>query len=256
MNKFLIRCSSLSSIMADPVSYPRDEMKEAELSALASKKRTPEQVAMLDAVMARTLSAGAQSHVHDLVRRHLYDYQQPELNTRPIKKGNAMEGAALSLLSVVTGDMVTKNERTFYSGALCGTPDAICAPIVYDTKVPETIETFPIVRSIAEKMATASGYVWQLRGYMLLCNDAGIPLETGKVAYCLLPTPDDLIAPWDDKELHELPHPLVLNNPERCVTMATITRDLAIEARIRIKVEAAQLYANQLIEQFLEEHKG
>lgn len=242
--------------MADPVAYPRDSMGDDELAALkaTSAKRTPEQVQALDDVMARTLSSGAMTHVHDLVRMRLYAYKQPELRTRPIKKGNAMEDAALSLVSVVTGDMVTKNERTFYSGALCGTPDALCSPIVYDTKVPETIESFPIVSSMAEKMATSAGYFWQLRGYMLLGNDAGIHLETGTVAYCLLPTPEDLIAPWDDRDLHELPHPLVINNPERCVTFATVKRDLALEARIRKKTEAAQRYAQELIEQFHKEH--
>lgn len=261
MNDFLIRCSSLSCLMPDPTAYPRDEMNEEELAALkaTSAKRTPEQVALLDEVMARTLSEGAKSHVHDLMRRHLYGYKQPELGTRAIRKGNAMEGAALSLLSIVTGDMVVKNERTFVSGFLSGTPDALCSPIVYDTKVPESIESFPIVSSMAERKAQADGYIWQLRGYMLLGNDEGIPLETGCVAYCLLPTPDELIAPYeseDMRELHNLPHPLMINSPEKCVTMAWVKRDIAIEARIRKKCEAAQRYAKQIEQQFLKEHAG
>ncbi len=113
MKKFLIRCSSLSSVMPDPVSYPRDEMNEAELEALASKKRTPAQVQMLSNVMARTLSEGAKEHVHKMVKRYLFDYPEPELGSKEVRKGIMQENAAISLLSAVTGELYTKNETRF-----------------------------------------------------------------------------------------------------------------------------------------------
>lgn len=249
MKNFRIRCSSLASIMADPQSYPREEMSEAELDALktTSAKRTPEQVAMLDAVMARTLSEGAKTHVHDLVRRFLYDYEKPELGNKEILKGNAMEGAAINLLSSVTGDILTKNDRLFDDGILCGTPDTWDSPNLYDTKVPFTVESFPIVSSAAVRMAKAAGYEWQCRGYTMLLNEAGIPIENFFVAYALMETPSDLIPPWESGDLHDIPRFL---EPEKRITLAKFQRDLSIEARIRIKCSAAHAYALQLIEMF------
>jgi CRISPR/Cas system-associated exonuclease Cas4 (RecB family) len=249
MKEFRIRCSSLSSIMADPVAYPRSQMSEIELEALktTSAKRSPEQVLMLDDVMARSLSEGAKTHVHNLVRRHIYDYKEPELGSKEIRKGNAMEGSAINLLSSVTGDILTKNERTFDDGYLRGTPDTWDGAKLYDTKVPFTIESFPIVASAAVKMAKAAGYEWQARGYMMLMNEAGIPIEESAIAYMLMETPSDLIAPWDDPEIHDIPLELP---PEKRVTLAHFDRDLEIEARIKKKCKAAHAYALRLIEMF------
>jgi hypothetical protein len=177
MKEFRIRCSSLSSIMADPQAYPRDEMSQDELEALkiTSAKRTDAQAKMLDEVMARSLSEGAKTHVHNLVRRHIYDYEEPELKGKEIQKGNAMEGSAINLLSSATGDILSKNDRLFSDGILCGTPDTWDGSKLYDTKVPFTIESWPMVGSIAVKMARAAGYEWQGRGYTMLMNEAGVP---------------------------------------------------------------------------------
>lgn len=249
--QFRIRCSSLHAIMADPISYPRDEMSTKELAALASKKRTPEQIKMLDDVMARTLSDGAKSHIHTLVRRHLYDYKEPELNTRPIKNGNISEDAAISLVSAVEGAWLSKNEQFFDNGWLCGTPDAWDVPKVYDTKVPETIEGFPIISSAAKRMAEKSGYDWQGRGYMLLLNDAGIPVDRHGVSYVLMPMPLELRKPWEvDNDIFDLPN---FVSEEKRVTIAWFERDLEIEARIEKKCKAAQAYAETLIQQFRKE---
>lgn len=249
MKQFRIRCSSLASIMADPVAYPRDEMSDEELAALktTSSKRTDAQTEILDAVMSRCLSEGAKTHIHGLVRRHIYDYQEPELGSKEIRKGNAMEGAAINLLSSVTGDILSKNERLFDDGILCGTPDTWSRPTLYDTKVPFTIESFPIVESIAIRMAKDAGYEWQGRGYTMLLNESGIPIEEFSIAYMLMETPSDLIPPWETSDIHDI---ALFETPERRVTLARFQRDEAIEARIKVKCKSAQAYAMQLIEQF------
>ena len=244
MTKFLIRCSSLSSIMADPVSYPREAMTDEELEALASKKRTPAQVAMLDAVMARTLSAGAKEHIHQMVKRHLFDYDQPELGSKEVRKGIMQEGVAIDLLSAVSGELYTKNTVRFNNDFLTGEPDLLADDHGNDTKCPWSWEQFPLVESIARAQAIKAGYEWQNRGYMLL---TGLPKWC--TAYCMVDTPSELIPLWEAPDIHNL-HGIPL---KQRVTQVWFERDLAIEKRIEQKCKAAQEYAQQLIAQFHKE---
>lgn len=246
MKTFLIRCSSLSSIMPDPQAYPRDSMSDEELEALktVSAKRTPEQVAMLAAVMARTLSDGAKEHVHKMVKRYLFDYQEPELGSKEVRKGIMQENAAISLLSAVTGELYTKNDTRFSNDYLTGEPDLLAEDHGNDTKCPWSWEQFPLTESIARKYAIAAGYEWQNRGYMLLTNK-----QRWGTSYCMVDTPSELIPPWENSEAHNL-HGI---NIEQRVTIAWFERDLEIEKRIEQKCRAAQAYAHQLIEQFNKE---
>lgn len=244
MKNFLIRCSSLSSIMADPVSYPRDAMSEDELAALASKKRTPEQVAMLEAVMARTLSEGAKEQIHKLVKRHLFDYPEPELGSKEVRKGIMQENVAIDLLSRVTGELYVKNIVRLENDYLTGEPDLLADDHGNDTKCPWSWEQFPLTESIARKYAIAAGYEWQNRGYMLL---TGLP-KWG-TSYCMVDTPSELIPPWESSEAHDL-HGIPI---EHRVTSVWFTRDLEIEKRIEKKCRAAQAYAHELIAQFHKE---
>ena len=244
MKQFLVRCSSLSSVMPDPVSYPRDEMNEAELEALASKKRTPAQVQMLSNVMARTLSEGAKEHVHKMVKRHLFNYPEPELGSKEVRKGIMQENAAISLLSAVTGELYTKNETRFNNEFLTGEPDLLADDHGNDTKCPWSFEQFPLTADIARKYAVAAGYEWQNRGYMLLTNR-----ERWATSYCMVDTPSELMPPWENHEAHNL-HGIPI---EQRVTTVWFERDLEIEKRIEQKCRAAQAYAHQLIEQFTKE---
>lgn len=250
MNDLLIRCSSLSCLMPDPTAYPRDEMSEEELAALktTSAKRTPEQVALLDEVMARTLSEGAKSHVHDLVRRSIMKYVPPELGGKEIKKGRIQEKTAINLLNDVCGTMYEKNETRFNNEWLTGEPD-IDDEGIEDIKCPWSKETFPLTEEMARKMAVKAGYDWQMRGYMMLRNK-----QYARVRYCLVDTPSELIPPWeaDAPGLHDVSGiPL-----EHRVTTVTFMRDSALELRIRKKCESAQRYAKQIEQQFLKEHAG
>lgn len=246
MKTFLIRCSSLSSIMPDPASYPRDEMDMDELEALktVSAKRTPTQVAMLDAVMARTLSEGAKEHIHKMVKRHLFNYPEPELGTKEVRKGIMQENAAISLLSAVTGELYTKNTERFSNEFLTGEPDLLADDHGNDTKCPWSLEQFPLTEAIARKYAVAAGYEWQDRGYMLLKD-----LPRWGTSYCMVDTPSELMPPWENHEAHNL-HGIPI---EQRVTTVWFERDLEIEKRIETKCRAAQAYANHLIEQFTKE---
>lgn len=244
MTKFLIRCSSLSSIMPDPASYPREEMSKEELEALASKKRTPEQIAMLADVMARTLSEGAKEHMHKMVKRHLFNYDAPELGTKEVRKGVLQEGVAIDLLSAVTGELYTKNETRFSNDYLTGEPDLLADDHGNDTKCPWSWEQFPLTSDIAKKYAIAAGYEWQNRGYMLLTN-----LPRWGTSYCMVDTPSELMPPWEPGDIHNL-HGIPL---EQRVTIAWFERDLEIEKKIERKCRTAQAYAEELIKRFTSE---
>lgn len=246
MKQFLIRSSSLSSVMPDPASYPREEMSKDELEALktVSAKRTPTQVQMLDAVMARTLSEGAKEHVHKMVKRYLFDYPEPELGSKEVRKGIMQENAAISLLSAVTGELYTKNETRFNNEFLTGEPDLLADDHGNDTKCPWSFEQFPLTADIARKYAVAAGYEWQNRGYMLLTNR-----ERWATSYCMVDTPSELMPPWENHEAHNL-HGIPI---EQRVTTVWFERDLEIEKRIEQKCRAGQAYAHHLIEQFTKE---
>lgn len=245
MDKLLIRCSSLSAIMADPASYPREAMTGDELAALSSKKRTPEQVTMLEDVMARTLSAGAKSEVHRLVRYHIFGYEPPELGGKEIRKGKMQENIAIETLSIVRGEMYTKNEKRLSNEWITGEPDLLADDHGADTKCPWSLETFPLTREQARAYAVKSGYDWQVAGYMWL---SGKPRWT--VDYVMVDTPSELMAPWDDSGPHDLSGIPI----EHRVTSVEFARDLSIEAKIKHKCEAAQRYAKKLMEQFYKEH--
>lgn len=244
MKQFKIRCSSLSSIMADPVAYPRGEMSDVELEALASKKRTPGQIQMLSDVMARTLSEGAKEHVHKLVKRHLFDYPEPELGGKEVRKGIMQENVAINLLSAVTGELYTKNTERFENEYLSGEPDLIADDHGNDTKCPWSWEQFPLTVAIAKKYAVAAGYEWQNRGYMLLKQ-----LPRWGTSYCMVDTPSELIPPWETSEHHDLSCATI----EQRVTTIWFDRDLEIEKRIEQKCRAAQAYAHELIANFYKE---
>ncbi|MDR3004829.1 MAG: hypothetical protein LBV14_11420 [Acidovorax sp.] len=246
MKKFLIRCSSLSSIMPDPASYPREEMSAEELEALktTSAKRTPEQVQMLADVMDRTLSEGAKEHMHKMVKRYLIGYAAPELGGKEVRKGVLQEGVAIGLLSAVTGELYDKNIIRFENEFLSGEPDLIADDHGNDTKCPWSWEQFPLTSDIARKYAIAAGYEWQNRGYMLL---TGLP--RWGTSYCMVDTPSELIPPWESGDAHDL-HGVPV---EARVTTTWFDRDEAIERKIERKCRAAQSYAEDLIQRAMKE---
>lgn len=221
-------------------------MNTDELAALktVSAKRTPEQVAMLDAVMARTLSEGAKEQIHKMVKRHLFDYSEPELGSKEVRKGIMQEGVAIDLLSAVTGELYTKNTERLSNDYLTGEPDLIADDHGNDTKCPWSWEQFPLTSAVARKYAIASGYEWQNRGYMLL---TGLPKWA--TSYCMVDTPSELMPPWESSDAHSV-HGIL---PSQRVTIAWFERDMEIEKRIEKKCRAAQAYAHELISQFHKE---
>lgn len=222
MKDFIIRCSSLSSIMAEPkLKAERD---------------------------AGGLSEGAKTAMHDLVRQFLYDYTEPELGNKEIRKGRAMEEGAIRLLSEVSGEFYTKNCERKTTDYLTGEADIVYTDYGRDTKCPWSIEQFPMVASHARKLAIKAGYEWQCRGYMHLYDK-----DRWAVDYCLMETPSELIPPWEiESDIHSIP---LFLPPEKRVTTVWFERDLELEAKIVQKCMAAKAYANELIEAWKKEKR-
>lgn len=220
MDKFLIRCSSLADIMTEPKTKAAKDAGE--------------------------ISETAKSAVQKIVRQHLLGYDSPQLGGKEIKKGLMQEQTAINLLNDVFGTMYVKNTQRYSNEWITGEPD-IDDEVIEDIKCSWSKDTFPLTSTIAAAQCERAGYSWQMRGYMMLRNK-----PQANVRFCLVDTPSELVPPWEEGDLHNLAGiPL-----EHRVTTVTYYRDEALELRIRERCEAAQRYANQLIEQFLEEHKG
>ena len=215
MKQFLMRCSSLHAVMSDP--------------KLKADKD------------AGKLSEGAKTEIHAMVRRYLYDYDQPELGNKEIRKGREMETGAIRLLSNLSGEFYQKNETRITNDYLTGEADIVHDDHGRDTKCPWSIEQFPMVKSHALQMAVKAGYEWQCRGYMHLYDK-----PRWAVDYCLMETPSELIPPWElESDIHGIPLMLPI---EHRVTTVWFERDLELEAKIVQKCKAAQAYAQELIE--------
>jgi hypothetical protein len=88
------------------------------------------------------------------------------------------------------------------------------------------------------------GYEWQLRSYMMLWDK-----PYAEIAYCLVSTPDDLIG-WEAPSLHKVDH----INRELRLTLVPYERDLVLEEKIKVKVEAARLYYDEMVREIANQH--
>lgn len=220
MSEFLIRCSSLADIMTDPVTKAAKEAGE--------------------------LSQGAKSAVHRLVRYHLFDYKPPELTGKEIKKGIMQESTAIDLLSALTGEMYTKNTERRNNLWITGECDVLGDDHGSDVKCPWSLETFPLTSEEARTMAVRAGYNMQAAGYMMLWD-----LPKWSISYVMVDTPTELMPPWEDSGPHDL-NGIPLSHR---ITQVNFERDFALEEKIKAKCEAAQRYAEELINRFKEEHQ-
>jgi hypothetical protein len=74
-------------------------------------------------------------------------------------------------------------------------------------------------------------------------------LDEAQIAYCLVNTPDHLVG-FESKDLHYVEHIA----PELRVTLLNYKRDLAIEDKIKFKVDEARKYYDKIVKQISDEH--
>ena len=165
-----------------------------------------------------------------------------EISTKQMIKGIVCEQQLIDLLNSITFESYKKNEQRFVTDMFAGTPDIISGGVIRDIKSSWSAETFPWMNDDAQKIVKKNGYDWQVRVYMMLTNS-----NEAWVDHCLVDTPDDLLADWDDWNLHKVEHIPITKR----ITSVRIERDKAIEVamieRYGVANEIYQGYLNELI---------
>jgi len=214
----MIRCSSISKVMTNP------RTKGAEWSETAKES-------MLEA--AREAMFGVRKSLDDV---------------KCIQKGKACEDDGIALYNnVFLYDLkkVDSSERRS-NGIITGEPDLIATSSRkgVDIKVAWSLLTFPLTEDQAGKKA----YEWQARGYMCLFD-----LPVWEIAYCAIDTPEDILKPWDDLNIHIIDESIPMHHR---ITVARFERDMEIEKQMLEKCAKANLYIEQAIKDFAAIHNS
>lgn len=211
-----IRCSSLGHLMTEPKNK------------------------------SEVLSVGAKTHIRNLVAQDIFGVDF-EVSDKKLEKGNVCEPDSIALLNRVRGLALVKNTERKTNDWLSGEADLFDAAsgVGYDIKTAWSAATFPIC---PEDVADAQRrlYDWQMRGYAWLWG-----ADEWVVAYCLVDTPEELCK-WEPLPLHMVSH---LPEHHRLTTW-TVRRDIATEAVIKVKVEAARQYYGEVAREFERTHQS
>jgi hypothetical protein len=155
-------------------------------------------------------------------------------------KGIRMEDESIDLYNAVHLSSHAKNAERKNNLWITGEADIVADDKIIDIKSSWSLTTFPVLADQGED----KGYEWQLRAYMWLWDK-----PQADIAYCLVTTPDDLIG-WENKALHQVDH----INRELRVTIVPYVRDPALEEKIKVKVEAARVYYDHVIQEISKQH--
>jgi len=185
------------------------------------------------------LSQGAKTYIKSLAKEFVYGFNEV-VTSKYMDKGLMVENDSIALYNRVMFTDFAKNEERKTNDWLTGECDIFTGTKIIDIKSSWSLATFPALSEEAHD----NKYEWQLRGYMMLwdCNFA-------ELAYCMIDTPDELIK-YEQLDLHQVSH---INESLR-LTIFKYERDLELEAKIKEKVEAAQIYFNQVIDQIGNDH--
>jgi hypothetical protein len=139
---------------------------------------------------ANNLSEGAKTFVEEVWLQKEYGYRDVVVTDQMIK-GNEGEQDAMDLILKVRKDGIFREKykgEQLYNSYVTGNPDIVIPKIrsVEDTKCSYNVKTF-----MSAEMTNI--YEWQLRSYMWLLRDNGIDIDTARVIYCLVQTPERII---------------------------------------------------------------
>ena len=189
------------------------------------------------------ISATAKSAVRKIVKYDLFGYQDFEGN-KYTEKGIALEEQAIKLSGRKRGLPLKKNTERRENDCITCECDVYVPSrkLIIDTKCSWDIGSHPFFADEAEEKAKKAGYDAQMQGYMWLwdCDEA-------QIDFVLLPTPYDQLSSYDDPNRYI---DLVEQIPqEKRITTVTIKRDEKIIEKIKERVEIAQEYYQQLIQE-------
>jgi len=185
------------------------------------------------------LSVGAKTYVTKLAKEFIYGYDE-RVSTKYMDKGLRVEDESIDLYNAVHLSSYAKNTERKTNDWITGEADIVADDRIIDIKSSWCLTTFPVLADQGKD----TGYEWQLRAYMMLWDK-----PRADIAYCLVSTPDDLIG-YESKQLHKVDH----INRELRVTIVPYKRDAALEDKIKIKVEAARIYYDQVIQEISKQH--
>jgi hypothetical protein len=185
------------------------------------------------------LSVGAKTYVTKLAKEFVYGYDE-RITSKYMDKGIRVEDASIDLYNAVKLTSYIKNTVRRENKWITGEADIVATHKIIDIKSSWSLATFPVLAEQGED----KGYEWQLRAYMMLWDK-----PYAEIAYCLVSTPDDLIG-WEAPSLHQVDH----INRELRVTLVPYERDLVLEEKIKVKVEAARVYYEQIVREISNQH--
>jgi hypothetical protein len=185
------------------------------------------------------LSVGAKTYVTKLAKEFVYGYDE-RITSKYMDKGIRVEDASIDLYNAVKLTSYAKNTERRENAWITGEADIVATHKIIDIKSSWCLTTFPVLAEQGED----KGYEWQLRAYMMLWDK-----PYAEIAYCLISTPDDLIG-WEAPSLHQVDH----INRELRVTLVPYERDLVLEEKIKVKVDAARLYYEQIVREIANQH--
>jgi hypothetical protein len=177
--------------------------------------------------------------VTKLAKEFIYGYDE-RVSSKYMDKGIQVEDESIDLYNAVHLTSHSKNTERRNNDWITGEADIVAEDRIIDIKSSWCLTTFPVLGEQGED----KGYEWQLRAYMMLWDK-----PRADIAYCLVSTPEDLIG-WENKSLHKVDH----INRELRVTIVPYKRDAALEDKIKIKVEAARVYYDQVIQEISKQH--
>lgn len=187
------------------------------------------------------LSVGAKTELEKIAKEFVYGYTT-EISSKYTDKGLQVEPQSLELYNSVFFTDYTKNTERKSNDWVTGECDIFTGDKIIDLKSSWSLETFPATAAAGRD----KDYEWQGRTYMWLWD-----VDQFEIAYCMVSTPQELIG-YEREEIHYVEH----INPLLRVTRVPYTRDKALEARIKFKVESANAYLETLIKQIADEHAG
>lgn len=188
------------------------------------------------------LSETCKSWIKGIAFNAVYDLN-PQLDNKYVNKGNAVESDAINLLNDAEFESFEKNEArraAILDGHrwLTGECDIDSGSEIIDIKSSWSLGTFPAYQEDADKKARESGYIDQVRGYMYLWDR-----NAGRVCYCIVDTPPELLRDGDDWDLHEVSH----LEPGKRVTSVVVTRCEDWEKELVARYKAAAIYYKQCL---------
>lgn len=201
MNEIKFRCSSLGKLMTSPRSK------------------------------SETISETAKSYIKSLVKEEYFGYKS-QISSKEMEKGHQVEIENMEMYNQVFMTDFEKNRERRTNDYLSGEPDAIDGNVILDIKSPWSLETFPLTSEDADSKA----YEWQIRGYMMLFDK-----PKAIIAYCMATTPEHLISPWDNADIHIVDH----IDAKKRITTVEVLRDASIEDEMIARLKECQKFYNE-----------